>query len=643
MPQRHAILATAGHIDHGKSSVVKALSGTDPDRLPEEKARGMTIDLGFAHLELPGLSLGIVDVPGHQDFVKNMVAGVGAVDLALLVVAADDGWMPQTEEHLQILAYLGVTRGVVALAKADLVQDTHARVEEIRGQLRNSPLAGADIVPLSTQTGAGLGDLKKALSTLADQIPAHEDHKQPRLAADRIFTVQGIGTVVTGTLTGGPLQKGQIVFAHPPGRETRIRGLQSHNRELVVAQPGTRTAINFADLSRDAVPRGATITLPELALTTETLEVCLERTPRLPSGAPPLRNDTHVHVHHGTGHAPARLVLADGGGIERGQNRLAQLRLEKPICIWPGDRVVIRNWQETATLAGGLVLDVDGDRKRMRAPARKRLLEARIAAPGHPQTWIETQLKRDGIVKRNTLLRPSSFPPAAIDKAVTRLLELGKALQAGGWIADRGRWQSTIAEMSQRVDAEHVRRPELPGLSLEKLHPVMERAFAGQDPFPELIADFCRNGFYRRQNYVARNGYKPELPAHLRDVGEKIRQAMQMPDPPPRKQFTEDSTGRQALQFLIDAGEVVDVSPDLVLGAAQFQRCRLRVKLHLRVHGQATASELRMAMDSTRRIVIPFLEKMDRDGVTVRRGNVRMLRQINKNALHPQKPENLPD
>ena len=627
MTQRHAILATAGHIDHGKSSLVKALSGTDPDRLPEEKERGMTIDLGFAHLELPGRNLGIVDVPGHQDFVKNMVAGVGAVDLALLVVAADDGWMPQTEEHLQILSYLGVTRGVVALTKADLVQDTTVRVQEISDQLRNSPFAGADIIPLSTQTGAGLDDLKTALNTVVDQIPPHENHNQPRLAADRIFTVQGIGTVVTGTLTGGTLQKGQTVFTHPPGRETRVRGLQSHNREQEMAQPGTRTAINLADLSRFAVRRGATITLPELAQTTETLDVCLERSSRLHSDASPLRNNTRVRVHHGTGHAPARLVLADGGVIERGQNRLAQLRLEQPVCVWLGDRVVIRNWQETATLAGGLVLDVGGDRKRMRAPARMQLLEARIEAPNHPQTWVETQLTRDGIAERDTLLRPSSFPAAEIDRAVMQLLDSSKALQAGDWIADKSRWQSTITAMAQCVEDEHARRPELPGLSLEQLHPVMVQAFPGHDVFSELIADLCRNGFIRRQNHIARNSHKPALPAHLKDVGQKLRRTMQMPDPPARKYITENSIGRQALQFLIDAGEVVDVSPDLVLGTAQFNRCRLLVKQHLRKHGQATASELRTAMDTTRRIVIPLLEKMDRDGVTVRRGNVRVLRE----------------
>ena len=533
--------------------------------------------------------------------------------------------MPQTEEHLQILSYLGVTRGVVALTKADLVRDITVRVEEIRDQLRNSPFAGADIIPLSTHTGAGLDDLKTALSAFVDQIAPHEDHKQPRLAVDRIFTVQGIGTVVTGTLTRGTLQKGQIVVAHPPGCETRIRGLQSHNREQGVAQPGTRTAINLAGLSRDAVPRGATITLPELAQTTTTLDVCLERSPRLPAEATPLRNNTRVRVHHGTGHGPARLVLAVGKVIESGQNRMAQLRLERPICIWPGDRIIIRNWQETATLAGGLVLDVNGDRKKMRAPARMQLLEARIAAPKHSETWTETQLTRDGIFKRDSLLRPSSFSPAEIDKAVTRLLTSGKARQAGDWFADMGRWQSTIAAMSQRVDAEHLHRPELPGLSLEKLHPMMEQAFPGNDLFPELIANLCSNGFNRRQNHIARNSHKPALPPHLRDAGEKIRKSLQMPDPPARKYFTENSTGRQALQFLIDAGEVVDVSPELVLWSAHFYSYRLLVKQHLRKHGHATASELRMATNTTRRIVIPLLEKMDREGVTARKGNMRVL------------------
>ena len=301
------------------------------------------------------------------------------------------------------------------------------------------------------------------------------------------------------------------------------------------------------------------------------------------------------------------------------------MRLERPICIWPGDRIIIRNWQETATLAGGLVLDVNGDRKKMRAPARMQLLEARIAAPKHPQTWVETQLTRDGIAERDTLLRPSSFSPAEIDKAVKGLLDSRKALQAGDWIADKSRWQSPIAAMAERVKAEHARRPELPGLSLDQLRPVMAQAFPRHDIFSELIADLCRNGFIRRQNHITSNNHKPALPAHLRDVGEKLRRTMQMPDPPARKYITENSTGRQALQFLIDAGEAIDVSPDLVLGAAQFYRCRLLVKQHLRKHGQATASELRTATDTTRRIMIPLLEKMDRDGVTVRRGNVRVL------------------
>src|SRR5271170_7898668 len=240
---QHFMVATGGHVDHGKSALVKALTGTDPDRLPEEKSRGITIDLGFAHLEIPSsapedgpLSLGIVDVPGHEDFVKNMVAGVGSIDLALLVVAADDGWMPQTEEHLQILTYLGVHRAVIALTKIDLVADEQAASDRIRERLRGTlftetlGFADAPIVPTSVVAGRGLDDLRAALARVLAEAPPSDDIGKPRLAVDRIFTLRGVGTVVTGTLAGGTLRRGQEVTIQPSGKKTRIRNMQSHNR-----------------------------------------------------------------------------------------------------------------------------------------------------------------------------------------------------------------------------------------------------------------------------------------------------------------------------------------------------------------------------------------------------------------------------
>ena len=626
MTPRHAILATAGHIDHGKSALVKALTGNDPDRLPEEKLRGITIDLGFAHLELPGHSLGIVDVPGHQDFVKNMVAGVGAVDLALLVVAADDGWMPQTEEHLQILSYLGATRGVVALTKADLVDDTSAREEEIRLQLQNSPLAEASIVPVSAHNGIGLEELKNALAAAAETMPPHTDDGQPRLAVDRVFTLQGIGTVVTGTLTGGTMSKGDTVTAHPPGRDTRIRTLQSHNRAQDTAQPGTRTALNLADAARGDLPRGSTITLPVLATTTRTLDVLLERSTRLGQECAPLRNDTRVRVHHGSGHWPARLVLVEGKTLEPGAAQLAQLRLENPACVWPGDRIVIRNWPESATLAGGRVLDAQGDRQGLRSAAHKLFLQTRAEAPENAETWIRSQLVRDGIAQRDALLCPSTFSTAQIDSAVTSLVNAKAALAAGDWLADESRWQQAREAIANAVNAEHRAHPERAGLTMELLRPLAQKAFPSGDVFAELLKDLCQNGFKRQAKYITSLSHKPALPPNLRAAGEHIRQALAGTDPPARKLLAGTSEGAQALRFLIEAGEVMEVSPELAIGAAQFNRFRMLLKNHLRTHTQGTASELRQALGTTRRILIPLLEKMDRDGITRRQGDVRVLR-----------------
>jgi len=627
MEPRHAILATAGHIDHGKSALVKALTGYDPDRLPEEKQRGITIDLGFAHLELPEHSLGIVDVPGHQDFVKNMVAGVGAVDLALLVVAADDGWMPQTEEHLQILTYLGASRGVVALTKADLIKDPTERIEEIRKQLTNSPLAEISIIPTSAHNGEGLEELKEALALAAQSMPAHTDSGQPRLAVDRVFSLQGIGTIATGTLTGGTIKQGQSIEAYPPGKTSRIRSVQSHNQGKNLALPGTRTALSLSELTREELPRGATLTLPELAGTTQTIDVYLERSPRLPTDCTPLRNNTRVRIHHGSGHWPAKLILVKGKTLEPGEKQLAQLRTEQPACIWPGDRIVIRNWPESATLAGGRVLDANAKSKNLRTDSQKTFLNQRAEHPTDLIAWIESELNRDGLEKRSKILRPSHFPPTAIEEAIDAMVASKSVITAGQWIVKTENWNTLWETCAEKINQEHEEHPERPGLALEQLRPLAEAAFREHNIFEELIGDLEANGFKRHQTHIASGNHKPALPAHLRDSGNRIRKALQGDDPPARKNFNESPTGRAALQFLVDTGEVIDVGPELVMSGAQYNRLKLVVKQHLRKHGQATASELRKAMETTRRILIPVLEKMDRDGLTARRGDVRVLRK----------------
>ena len=331
---QHFIVATAGHVDHGKSALVKALTGTDPDRLPEEKSRGITIDLGFAHLELPSpppshslFLLGIVDVPGHEDFVKNMVAGVGSIDLALLVVAADDGWMPQTEEHLQILTYLGVRRAVVALTKIDLTQDEHGAVADIREKLRDTPFAGAPIIPTSVVSGRGLDHLKAALARVLADTPPPLDIGKPRLPVDRVFKLQGIGTVVTGTLTGGTLRRGQTVVIQPSGKKARIRSIQSHNRDVEVSGPGTRTALNLPDLNAlGDVRRGDTVTLDAFGEPSRIVDVLLEISPR---ASRPLKDGSRVRVHHGSCNVAAHVAFYESKDLAVGERALGQLRLDR--------------------------------------------------------------------------------------------------------------------------------------------------------------------------------------------------------------------------------------------------------------------------------------------------------------------------
>src|SRR5687768_9576842 len=399
----HYIVATAGHVDHGKSALIKALTGTDPDRLPEEKARGITIDLGFAHLDLPSptssssIHLGIVDVPGHEDFVKNMVAGVGAIDLALLIVAADDGWMPQTEEHLQILQYFGVRRAVVALTKVDLAADEAAASAKVRQRLEGSAFADAPIVPTSVVAGPGLDLLKDTLARELSAAPPPRDIGKPRLAVDRVFTVAGAGTVVTGTLTGGTLQRGQAVVIQPSGHPARVRRIQSHGRDVEASGPGTRSALNLTDLNPVAgVHRGDVITLPEMGSASNCLDVMLEISAR---AARPIKNGARVRVHYGSGNVPAHVALGNGKELPVGGREVAQLRLEAPVYLYASDHLTIRDWSEQQTLAGGVVVDPDAARRAFRHPDRQRWLERLATSIDTPSALVAAYTARDRVVR----------------------------------------------------------------------------------------------------------------------------------------------------------------------------------------------------------------------------------------------------
>jgi selenocysteine-specific elongation factor len=636
MTEKHFIIATAGHVDHGKSALVKALTGIDPDRLPEEKARGITIELGFAQLVLDDpndqrFSVGIVDVPGHEDFVRNMIAGVGSVDLALFAIAADDGWMPQTEEHLQILMYLGVPRAVVALTKADLGNiDTMQR--EIREQLNNTPFADAPIIPTSVPTGNGIEDLKSALATEFSMMPQPQDIAKTRLFVDRAFSLHGVGTVVTGTLTGGRFWRGQNVVIGLKNVRGRIRSIQSHRRDLESAGPAMRTAMNLAEVEVGsgprAIQRGDVVTTIDPCAPSATLDVLLEKSARLHPKTPagrPIKNGSSVYLHHGTSRVAAKIALFEIDALNCGERAPAQLRLESPIFAFIGDRFVLRDPSEQSTIGGGIVLDPDGDRQNFRDERRGTLLTTRATAPRNVDVCVQSELTFRGSAERTTLLRKSNFSSDEIADALVRLQDLGGIVLRHQIAADAAKWRDLIERATAVIDIAHQKHPEERGPELAEL-----RAALGDCPanaFDALVADLCTGDFVREKSRIGRKSHRAQLPAQIQPAAEKIRATLAAKpfDPPARNAFTQDRDLQQALRFLIEQGELIEIGPDVVLLREAVEKMKAKISAFISRNGPATVSELRQELGTSRRILVPFLENLDRGGVTKREGDKRTL------------------
>ncbi len=612
MNSQNFILATAGHVDHGKTALIKALTGTDTDRLPEEKARGITIDLGFAHLALPGFSIGIIDVPGHEDFVRNMIAGVGSIDLALLVVAADDGWMPQTEEHLQILTYLGVEHLVVALTKADLGRVAERR-EEVRAQLAGTAFAAAAIVETSIADAVTVQNLRTTLTTEFAKIAEPPAGKNPRLFVDRVFSVRGSGTVITGTLSGGPIARGAMVRVMPQNHTARVRTIQSHNQALEVAEPRTRTALNLADLDAADVTRGSVVTLPESAEPSGVIDVVLERSSRLPLTARALKSGTILNIHHGSARLVARVQLRDRKELLPNEKMIARLHLRSPISAVIGDRFIVRDSSEQVTLAGGQVLDFNPGSIRLRSTPQRALLDQRMRSPNDPAVLVRTFLQRDHFAHRNEL--PADIP----DGEASIFLDEKIAADAAWW-----REQKIVA--AKLIDAEHAAHPENPGLEINRLRDGLR--LTDTEVFDALLGELAKSGFTQTRNFIARSAHRPALPPTLRAAGDRIRAALtaRLLDPPSRKELATNSESQQALRFLAETGEVISLGDDVVISADAFARLRKLVTNHLRQQNTGTVSELRQATGTTRRIIVPLLERLDKSGLTIRDGDRRRLR-----------------
>jgi selenocysteine-specific elongation factor len=638
---RVVVVGTAGHVDHGKSALVRALTGTDPDRLAEEKQRGLTIELGFAWTRLPsGRVLSLIDVPGHEDFIRNMLAGAGAIDAALLVVAADEGPMPQTREHLAILDLMGVSRGALVISKADLVDEEWLALvgEELRALVAPTSLAKLPLVAVSAQQGQGLDELMARLDESLAQLPPAPDRDRPRLAVDRAFSLAGFGTVVTGTLRDGGLRPGEAVSLLPEGRAARIRGLQSHGSAVDQAAPGTRSALNLSGLDAAEIQRGAVVVRPGDYRPSELIDVSLRV---LASASVAVGHDMGLHFFHGASEIPAFVRVIGGREIAPGETGPAQLRLSRPAVVAAGDRFVLRQPSPGATIGGGLVLDPrpTGRRRRFFEPVLERF---RALTEGDPAERAWHLLAEREPCPAQALQPPDTgLEPAEREAALRRLAETGRALELGGiWITDRG-WARLRRRAEIVLARHHARFPLRAGPPPEELR---ERLRLSPDAFGPVLQGALAEG------WMQRSGSTLHLPSHrvAFDAGQSAKVdtllARFRSDPfkPPSFKESEEFLGAALLEALLARGDLVQCSSEVLFDQEAFEALRAGAIEQARTAGQVTVADLRDRFDTSRKYALALLEHLDRLRVTRRVGDLRVLARAAEGAAAAGDPEGDP-
>ena len=572
---RSVIVGTAGHIDHGKTSLVRALTGVDADRLPEEKRRGITIDLGFAELDLGDVRVGFVDVPGHERFVKNMLAGAHGIDLVALVIASDEGVMPQTREHFDICRLLGVRSGLVVLTKSDTVDDellelVRAEAEEL---VAGSFLEDAPVVAASARTGEGVEELKARLREAALAAPARDSGGVTRLPVDRSFTMRGFGAVVTGTLVAGEITEGQELELLPAGARVRVRGVQVHGSAVKSAAAGQRTAVNLVGVEASGVARGMVLAPAGRLAATQIVDA---RVSVLKDAPRPLKTRQRVRVHHGTAEVLARVVVLEGPGeVAPGASGLAQLRLESPIVALPGDRFILRTYSPQQTFAGGEVLDAHAPkhRGRERAAARERLAALAGGDAAARLAFFVGSAGERGLRRAEAAAR-TGWRDDVLDAALAEALARGSVVEAEGVLAAREVFERFLRAAVEEVEAHHRREPLSRGLARETLR---ERVFARAAP--ELFRAALRRAegqglLVSERELVRVRGHSLELSpadAALRDRLEAVYREAALEAPALEEALARADAGarsrrehlRKILQLLIDAGALVRVREDL--------------------------------------------------------------------------------
>jgi selenocysteine-specific elongation factor len=632
---KQLVLGTAGHIDHGKTTLVKALTGIETDRLKEEKARGITIELGFAHLDLPsGLRLGIVDVPGHEKFVKNMVAGAAGIDLVMLVIAADEGVMPQTREHLDICRLLGVRHGIVALTKADMVDEEWLELvtDDVTEYLSGTFLEDAPIVPVSSVKGDGIPDLIAALDELAGRLEEQPASGPFRLPVDRVFTMKGFGTVITGTAIGGSVEVGQELMIYPQGLASKVRGLQVHNQEEQSARRGQRTAVNLQGLDKEHIERGNVLATPGSLVSSLWLDLqtkVLENTPR------PIKHRAPIRFHSGSVEIMGRVHTLDRDELKPGDDVFCQVRLDAPVALMAGDRYVLRSYSPVYTIAGGVILHPHPGRHKRNRPEIIADLQTLRSGEAVDKVAVMARLAGERGVTAGELVRLVALAPKELDGLISQMLskqELVRFDKEGGRLIAASVQDELMQKALDLVGRFHQQQPLKPGMPREELKQRLGKNFKAK-LFSHLLNKLSGSDQLVAEKDLLR---LPQHKVRLAEDDAKLRGRIEKAyadgglAPPNLKDVIAGEDPKQAKQIvgvLVNEGVLTRIKDDLHYHTPALQEIQDRLVEYLGANERMSTPQFKEMVGLSRKYIIPLLEHFDTKGITMRLGDERVLRK----------------
>jgi selenocysteine-specific elongation factor len=622
---RYVILGTAGHIDHGKSTLVEALTGTDPDRLKEEKERGITIDLGFADLEYPdGLRVGIVDVPGHERLIKNMLAGAGGIDIVLMVIAADEGIMPQSREHLDICNLLRVRHGIIAITKSDLAEPDWIELvqEEVREFVSGTFLGDADIVPVSSRTGAGINELKEKIRQLAMTVEPRSEHGIFRLPVDRIFTLKGFGTVVTGTAVSGSISTDKNVEILPSGKRTKVRGLQSHGRDIKTARAGQRVAINLQGIAKEEIRRGDVVTIPDKLKSTLFLDADIELLKD--ASIVSLKTSSLVHFHTGTTELTARVVLYDRNEIRPGEKGFCQYRFKEPVTVMAGDRYIIRKFSPTVTIGGGEILDVSPRRRRRDI----RLKDLTVLEKGDTAEKLSVKILQSGVngISLSDLAGWIKIDQPELEREIMRLEKESVLMRTGGRLIHSKAYEKFRDDLISMLDAFHKDNPLRPGMTREELRSVYRGV--DQKIFEHLIGQIdelvVERQIVRLKSFKIRLGEdKQALKGRILRLLEKTAFQPLNRDEIAKEIRVSPRETAELLKIMASEKTIIRINDAIYISADKHEIMLNRLRDFFSAKSELTVGEFRDMLGTSRKYALPFLEYLDSSKITLRVGEVR--------------------